>query len=97
MLVICIVIIFYKTVLQVPDRILLSNGIVPVYKSINHALAANQPPKLAELKANQRVRLLKCVDVKHYYIYKIELDDGTIGFINEGDFTILRGDQATHC
>ena len=86
----------YNMLLQ-SERILLANEIVPVYKSIDDALASNQPPKLTELKLNQRVHLIKCIDVKHYYIYKVKLDNGTVGFINEGDITLLSNDNPIHC
>ena len=76
---------------------LLAKETVAVYSSAETALRASQKDKIGEIAINQRVKVIRCVDVKHYYIYEIELPNGSEGFVNYGSYVFLRNGAASHC
>ncbi|MFC3285981.1 hypothetical protein [Litchfieldella rifensis] len=79
------------------ELFLVANGIVPIYETSEDAMSS--PPKgiIAELQAQQRVKVVKCIDVKHYLIYKVRLSDGRIGYVIEGEYVLLRNGEQSHC
>lgn len=48
------------------------------------------------LAPQQKVQVLSCVDVKHYPIYEISLDE-EVGFVNEGNYVLLRNGKPAIC
>ncbi len=70
---------------------LVANDKVLVYATEDEAMAWPHPAAIAELSAGQSVPVTKCVDVKHYLIYKVRLPDGRDAFVLEGDYTLMRG------
>jgi hypothetical protein len=71
-------------------KTLLANGPVPVYKTQEDALSGNRSLASGMLSKGQKVLILKYIDVKHYQIYTVELSDGVTGFINDGDYSVLK-------
>lgn len=69
---------------------LIAKEVVPVYETLETAMSLPPKKKIAELQAQQEVKVLKCIDVKHYLVYKVRLSDGEIGFINEGEYILFR-------
>ena len=62
---------------------------VPVYLTE----AAAKSPALASqrtLPISERVEVITCIDAKHYMIYQVRLSDGSIGFINDGQYVLER-------
>lgn len=80
-----------------PRLILAADSTVPVYVGIDEALAAPPAGVIAELQPQQQVKVVRCVDVKHYIIYKVQLPDGRIGFVNDGKYTLLRDGKPSFC
>ena len=55
------------------DLFLVSYDIVPVYKTKSEAISSPTKNSFSKLLYNERVQVLKSVDVKHYQIYKVRL------------------------
>lgn len=72
------------------NSLLVTNNNVKVYKSLETALAKPPQKPMATLMTQERVEVIKNIDVKHYLIYKVRLLDGRIGFINEGEYILLK-------
>lgn len=87
----------YITYFKESNLFLVSYDIVPVYKT--KAEAISSPPKnsFSKLLYNERVQVIKCVDVKHYQIYKVRLLNGEFGYVNEGKYVLLRDEKQSHC
>lgn len=69
---------------------LVAEGFVPVYATVEDSLAILPVNSIMKLEPEQKVRVLKRIDVKHYQIYKISLSDGSVGYINEGKYELIR-------
>ena len=80
-----------------PKLTLAVDSVVPVYVGIDAALASSPEGVIAELQPQQQVKVIRCVDVKHYFIYKVQLPDGRIGFVNDGKYTLLRKGKPYFC
>lgn len=76
---------------------LLANGTVPVYATEDDALKTPSPTAIALLLAGQSVPVTKCLDVKHYLIYKVQLADGRDGFVLDGKYTLMRDGKQAFC
>ncbi len=82
---------FMTYILSPRGLMLVTKGTVPVYATEDDAI--NKPPKpsvIAQLSPDQSVPVTKCVDVKHYMIYKVRLPDGRDGFVLDGEYTLMR-------
>lgn len=69
---------------------LLANGPVPIYRTQEDALSGNQSLAYRLLSKGQQVTVVKSIDVKHYQIYKVKPSNGEIGYVNDGDYSMLR-------
>lgn len=76
---------------------LVTKDSVPVYHSEADSMASPSPEPLIILPPKQSVVVKECVDVKHYIIYKVELADGRIGYINAGEYDLVRGGKPSYC
>lgn len=76
---------------------LVAIGVVPVYGTQSEAMAVPAPPAIAELSAQQGVPVERCIDVKHYLIYRVQLPDGRKGYVNSGDYALIRDGKAAAC
>lgn len=72
-----------------PNLKIVSQGQVHVYGNVDSALSSLPQQIVGELKPDQSVNVLKCIDVKHYQIYKVRLPDGKIGFVNDGKYKLV--------
>lgn len=75
------------------NTVLHANGIVPIYKTPEDAMPSSHEGTISELYAQQQVEVEKFVDVKHYQIYRVRLPGGIVGYVNEGDYVLLRNDN----
>ena len=69
---------------------LVTKGTVPVYATQEDAMKSPSPPAIAQLSAGESVPVTKCVDVKHYLIYKVRLPDGRDGFVLDGEYSLIK-------
>jgi len=76
---------------------LVAKGMVPVFQTKQDAMPLSKEKALTSLIPQQKVRLISCIDVKHYLIYEVRLDDGKAGFVNEGDYLIQRDGKPSVC
>lgn len=76
---------------------LTTKGTVPVYATEDDAMRSPPPSLIAQLSAGQTVPVIKCVDVKHYLIYKVRLPDGRDGFVLDGEYTLTRDGKQAFC
>ena len=88
---------FLSACFQERGLFLVANGVVPVYETPEKAMSELPREKINTLSSQQRVRVLKCIDVKHYQIYKIRFLDGNLGYVNEGDYVLLRKGKPSYC
>lgn len=79
------------------DLSLTASGTVLVFETQSAAMAVPAPSAIAQLADRQSVPVERCVDVKHYQIYEVRLPDGRHGFVNAGDYALMRGDEAAVC
>ena len=77
--------------------ILVALGEVNVYKTEGEALGLGEAKPVAKILIKQSVDVIKCVDVKHYLIYKVSFKDGRIGYVNEGEYVLKRDDELSYC
>jgi hypothetical protein len=77
--------------------VLVAKDDIPVYATQEDATKSPPPSPLARLASGQSVPVKKCVDVKHYFIYKVRLADGRDGFVLEGEYSLMRGDEEAFC
>ena len=82
---------------RVPSLMLVAEGEVSVYVTKNDAMESLSPSPIAVLSERQSIKVTRCVDVKHYFIYKVRLADGRIGFVNAGKYSIQRDGKPAHC
>ena len=74
---------------------LVAHDEVPVFDTEKEAMTSHSPEmKLTPL---QRVPVIECVDVKHYLIYKIRLQNGKEGYVNEGKYSLERDGKPSTC
>jgi hypothetical protein len=71
---------------------LLAKGPVPLYKTQEDSLSGNQNLADGVLSQGQQVQIVKCIDVKHYQIYKVKLSNGAIRYINDGNYLISKNE-----
>ena len=91
-------IIFFLSYMWSPRGLtLVTKGKVPVYATQEDAMKSPSPPAIAELLAGESVPVKKCVDVKHYMIYKVRLPYGRDGFILEGEYLLMRDGKQAFC
>ena len=76
---------------------LLANGPVPIYRTQEDALSGNRSLAYGIISKGQQVQIVKCIDVKHYQIYKVKLPDGAIVYINDGDYSVLKNGKKSPC
>lgn len=76
---------------------LTAKSMVPVFETEADAIASPSPKTITELLPQQSVEIVRCVDVKHYLIYKVRLPDGRVGFVNMGDYIIMRDGKPSFC
>lgn len=69
--------------------ILLAKGPVPVYNTQEDALSGNKDLASGIIREGQQVLVLKCIDVKHYQIYKIKTANGLIKYVNDGNYSLI--------
>jgi len=79
------------------DLLLVAHEIVPIYESESDAVHLSASSTHRKLKPSERVQVLKCIDVKHYLIYKVRLSDGATGFINDGNYALERRGSPASC
>lgn len=82
---------------QRPPLYLIANDIVPVFMNQQDAMSLPKQQSWKNLKPKQEVKVLSCIDVKHYLIYEVSLDDGETGFVNEGSYVLLRNGKPAIC
>jgi hypothetical protein len=76
---------------------LVAKETVPVYATEDQAMTWPHPSAMTELSAGRSVPVTKCVDVKHYLIYKVHLPDGRDGFVLDGKYDLIRNGSQTSC
>jgi hypothetical protein len=76
---------------------LVAKGMVPVYATLKDATKSPPPPVIAQLLAGESVPVSKCVDVKHYLVYKVRLPDGRDGFVLDGEYSLVRDGKQAVC
>ncbi|WKT61881.1 hypothetical protein Q2E61_06705 [Microbulbifer thermotolerans] len=81
---------------QKPPLYLMAKEIVPVFSSQEDAMTLPKERAWKNLEPQQKVQVLSCVDVKHYLIYKVSLNGG-VGFVNEGNYVLLRSGKPAIC
>lgn len=81
---------------QKPPLYLMAKDIVPVFSSQEDAMTLPKERAWKNLEPQQKVQVLSCVDVKHYLIYKVSLN-GEVGFVNEGNYVLLRNGKPAIC
>jgi hypothetical protein len=70
---------------------------VPVFATKAESMSSGKTP-FTELAPNQRVPVLRCVDVKQYQIYKVRVLDGKVGYVNVGTYELTdKGGSVTSC
>lgn len=77
--------------------ILVAQGKVPVFGTVEDSMKSPEPNPVMELISQQSVEVVSCVDVKHYLVYKVRSSDGTIGYVNNGDYILLRDGKKSYC
>ena len=77
--------------------VLVTEGIVPVYATEQDAMTSPPPAVVTTLSNGQSVPVMKCVDVKSYFLHQVQLPDGRIGFVNEGKYTLMRNGKQAFC
>lgn len=69
------------------DVFLVAREPVPIYESE----AASRKPSTStrrNLRVDERAAVVECIDVKHYLVYKVRLSDGSVGYINDGKYSL---------
>ena len=94
-IVVCVAVLFYLYPMK--PLMLVTEGAVPVFETKSDAMASSEPKPIAVLSVQQSVEVVKCVDVKHYFIYKVRLPDGRTGYVNVGDYVLQRDSKPYHC
>lgn len=77
--------------------ILVAQGDVPVYSTVENAEAWPHPTGIYTLHFNQNVQVLRCSYGKDYRIIKVRLADNREGFVIDGDYILLRNNEPTNC
>jgi hypothetical protein len=70
---------------------------VPVYSYQEEAMKNPAPNPRLYLMPGQQVEVAKCIDVKHYQIYKIKSPDGKPGFILDGNYRLEHNGKPSAC
>jgi len=83
--------IFWLFFVEEDDLVLVADGSVPVYAS-RHDATSSGGDVLVVLSLHQRVKVISSIDVKHYLIYEVDVGEGKIGFVNDGDYRVVRGE-----
>lgn len=76
---------------------LVTKGTLLVYATQEDATKSPSPPAIAKLSAGESVPVTKCLDVKHYLIYKVRLRDGRDGFVLDGEYSLMRDGKEAFC
>ena len=80
------------------DLFLVAKDVVPVYGSADEATSSSpQVIAIAKLKRLENVLIVQCIDMKHYQIYRIRLPNGHHGFVNEGNYQLVRDGKPSSC
>lgn len=79
-----------------PPLYLMVNDITPVFLSVEDAMKLPKERAWKNLEPQQKVRVLSCIDVKHYLIYEV-LVDGEKCFVNEGGYILIRNGKLAIC
>jgi 2-hydroxychromene-2-carboxylate isomerase len=91
-------IVFFWFYMRSPrGMILMTEEIVPVYATEKDALTSPSPAAIEKLAAGKNVPVIRCVDVKSYYLHEVRLPDGKTGFINEGKYILMRNNEIAFC
>lgn len=79
------------------DMFLVAQERVAIYESSVDAL--RQPSAAAKnwISPTEKVEVWECVDVKHYQIYRIRRSDGSVGYVNDGKYQLIRKGQPATC
>lgn len=71
---------------------------MPVFATAGESMSSATVHPISELQQNQRVPVLRCVDVKVYLVYKIRLPDGKVGYVNDGKYDLTdKNGSLTSC
>ncbi len=70
-----------------------THGPVPVYKNIEDAMSGNRSLAFVVLPPSKQAIVVDSIDVKHYQIYKVKLSDGSVGYINDGDYKLRKNGE----
>jgi hypothetical protein len=73
--------------MRTPSLFLVTKGAVSVYATEAASKSRGLAP-LRTLPASTRVEVMSCIDAKHYMLYQVRLSDGSIGFINDGNYDL---------
>jgi hypothetical protein len=77
---------------------LVAKGEVSVFATADDSMSSPASKPIAEIAPQQSVRVLQCIDVKHYQIYKVQLPDGQNGYVNVGAYALIgRDGNPTSC
>ena len=71
--------------------------VVPVFHSEEDALKLPTEKAWIYLNESEEVEVETCIDVKHYLIFKALLPNGEKGYINNGEYILLKSGKRTHC
>lgn len=94
-IVVCVAVLFYLYPMK--PLMLVAVSAVSVFETKSDAMASPEPKPIVVLSVQQSVEVVKCVDVKHYLIYKVRLPDGRTGYVNVGDYVLQRDGKPSHC
>jgi len=71
------------------DIYIVATNSVPIYSTLEEARANPAPVAMAYLMPGQRVKVVKCIDVKAYQMYKVSIPDDKLGFILDGQYHLV--------
>ncbi len=91
-------VIYYVWFINSPrGMMLVAQGDVTVFSTVENAEAWPHPAGIYKLHFNQAVRVLRCSYEKDYRIIKVRLADNREGFVIDGDYVLLRNNEPTNC
>lgn len=88
---------FFSTRRGAKDLFLVAQERVAVYESSGDALEKPVSTVKNWLSPTEKVEVRECVDVKHYQIYRIRRSDGSVGYVNDGKYQLVRKGQPATC
>lgn len=78
------------------ELILTASDTVNVYSTLDAATDI-AGIEFFTLQSGDKATILKCIDLKHYYVYQVMLSNGQEGFVNVGEYSITHHGVTAHC